>query len=118
MQNTLQNIISACQVDHLPPTPQVSSYHDDIAGNILSHLETGEGNFWSTIHKPFRNKEITRDTLKHIISTAKSRYQTNLPGLAVKLRACAPQFHDDASEWKKFMSFKNFLYKTAKISAE
>jgi hypothetical protein len=61
---------------------------------------------------------MTRDTVKKIIGAAKSRYHTNLPGLAVKLRACAPQFHDDAGEWKKFLSFKNFLYKTAKISQD
>lgn len=115
---TLQSIISACQMDPLPSISQTTLTNDDLAGVILVNLESGAGNFWSAIHQPFRNKEITRDTLKKIISTAKARYQTNIPGLAVKLRACAPQFQDDAAEWKKFLSFKNFLYKTVKISAE
>ncbi|MBI4389497.1 MAG: sigma-54-dependent Fis family transcriptional regulator, partial [Nitrospinae bacterium] len=88
------------------------------ATGVLERLESGEGNFWSAIHQPFRNKEMTRDTLKTIIGLAKSRYHTNLPGLAVKLRACGPQFQKDASEWKKFTSFKNFLYKTARIASE
>lgn len=115
---TLENIIAACQVDPLLGDTQTAPYQDSVATVILGNLESGKGNFWSTIHQPFRNKELTRDTLKQIIFTAKSRYQTNLPGLAVKLRACAPQFHNDSSEWKKFLSFKNFLYKTVRISAD
>lgn len=114
---TLKNIITAGQVDPLPQPAKVSS-QDNTVANILSALETGEGTFWSEIHQPFKNKEITRDTLKTIIRTAKNRYHTNLPGLAIKLRACAPQFQADALEWKKFQSFKNFLYKTARITGD
>ncbi|MDO8302013.1 MAG: sigma 54-interacting transcriptional regulator, partial [Sedimentisphaerales bacterium] len=113
---TLKNIITAGQAD--PPITQKAQPQDTLAANILSALESGEGNFWSAIHQPFKNKEITRDTLKTIIHTAKNRYHTNLPGLAVKLRACEPQFQSDKMEWKKFQSFKNFLYKTAKITGD
>jgi transcriptional regulator with GAF, ATPase, and Fis domain len=114
---TLKNIITAGQAD---PSAQPPKTHtpDNAVTSILTALESGEGDFWNAIHQPFKNKEITRDTLKKIILTAKNRYHTNLPGLAVKLRACAPQFQDDEMEWKKFQSFKNFLYKTAKITGD
>ena len=58
---------------------------------------------------------MTRDTAKSLILAAKERYQTNLPGLAVKLRACKDRSHIESDERKKFLSFKNFLYKTIKV---
>ena len=59
---------------------------------------------------------MTRDTAKSLILAAKERYQTNLPGLAVKLRACKDRSNIESDERKKFLSFKNFLYKTVKIA--
>ena len=83
---------------------------------ILEQLEAGKGDFWSKIYQPFKANRMTRDTLKTIIDAAKSRYQTNLPGAAVKLGVCRDNFRDDAEENKKFISFKNFIYKTIKIT--
>ena len=59
---------------------------------------------------------MTRNTAKAVILAAKQRYQTNLPGLAIKLRACTDRKNIETNERKKFLSFKNFLYKTVKIS--
>lgn len=83
---------------------------------ILEQLEAGKGDFWSEIYQPFKANRMTRDTLKAVIDAAKSRYQTNLPGVAVKLGVCRENFRDDAQENKKFVSFKNFIYKTIKIT--
>ena len=83
---------------------------------ILGELEQGKGDFWTKIYQPFQNNRMTRDTLKTIINTAKNRYQTNLPGVAVKLGVCRENFRDNAHEHKKFTSFKNFIYKTIKIT--
>ena len=77
----------------------------------------GKGDFWTSIYHPFKGKRMTRDAVSSLIETAKTRYQTNLPGLAVKLGVCSDQFRTDAEENKKFLSFKNFLYKTVKITA-
>jgi len=59
---------------------------------------------------------ITKGTVKDLIQTARNRYQANLPGLAVKLGACTRHYQSNSEELKKFTSFKNFLYKTVKIS--
>ena len=83
---------------------------------MLDQFDSGEANFWSDIHQPFKNSLMTRDTAKSLILAAKERYQTNLPGLAVKLRACKDRSHIESEERKKFLSFKNFLYKTVRIS--
>jgi transcriptional regulator with GAF, ATPase, and Fis domain len=85
--------------------------------SILDELEKGEGDFWTHIYQPFKDNRMTRDTLKIIIQTAKSRYQTNLPGIAIKLGVCNENFRDNAGEHKKFTSFKNFIYKTVKLSS-
>ena len=84
---------------------------------LLDQFDSAEANFWSDIHQPFKNNLMTRDTAKSLILAAKERYQTNLPGLAIKLRACKDRNHIETDERKKFLSFKNFLYKTVKISA-
>jgi len=86
-------------------------------GSLLEKLENGEGDFWSSIYQPFKDKRMTRHSVQTIINTAKTRYQTNLPGLAVKLGVCGHHFRSDRQENKKFISFKNFLYKTIKITS-
>ena len=84
---------------------------------LLDQFEAGEANFWKDIHQPFKANHLTRDTVRSLILAAKNRYQTNLPGLAIKLRACKTRLHLESDERKKFISFKNFLYKTVKISS-
>ena len=88
-------------------------HHVDL---ILKQLEVGEGDFWSQVHKPFKKNIITRGTVVDLIQIARNRYQANLPGLAVKLRACNLNYQTNSEELKKFTSFMNFLYKTVKIS--
>ena len=84
---------------------------------ILEELEKGKGDFWTNIYQPFKDNRITRDDLIKLINTAKSRYQTNLPGIAIKLGVCNEDFRENAGEHKKFTSFKNFIYKTVKLSS-
>jgi transcriptional regulator with GAF, ATPase, and Fis domain len=105
------DIMSACQPSAGAPTTD-----RDFIENLLEQFEAGEANFWTNIHQPFKANHLTRDTVRDLILTAKNRYQTNLPGLAVKLRACKTRSHLESNERKKFLSFKNFLYKTVKIS--
>ena len=109
---TKDEIMSACRPS-VSETPGTPSFID----TLLNQFETGEANFWTDIHQPFKANLLTRDTVRSLILVAKSRYQTNLPGLAVKLRACKTRSHLESDERKKFISFKNFLYKTVKISS-
>lgn len=111
-----KDIIAACQAQPSALLKQQTLTADNFVETLLNRLESGEENFWNSVHRPFRENHLTRDTVKSLILTAKSRYQTNLPGLAVKLKVCTPEFHSDPGEKKKFTSFKNFIYKTVKIS--
>jgi hypothetical protein len=112
---TLEDIIEACQSEcpSIVDTPKQTVNPID---SILNQLEVGEGDFWSQVHKPFKKNIITKGTVKDLIQTARNRYQANLPGLAVKLGACTRHYQSNSEELKKFTSFKNFLYKTVKIS--
>ena len=112
---TLEDIIEACQSEY-PSVVHVSWQKDGSIESILKQLEIGEGDFWSHVHKPFKKNIITKGTVKDLIRTAQDRYQANLPGLAVKLGACGRNYQINSEEFKKFTSFKNFLYKTVKIS--
>jgi len=55
--------------------------------------------------------------VRNLIDAARFRYQANLPGLAIKLRAVSGEYPERPEERRKFISFKNFLYKTVKITA-
>ena len=109
---TEQEIIFACNQEPAIKEPNPQQFIE----TMLDQFDSGEANFWSDIHQPFKNSLMTRDTAKSLILAAKERYQTNLPGLAVKLRACKDRSHIESEERKKFLSFKNFLYKTVRIS--
>jgi transcriptional regulator with GAF, ATPase, and Fis domain len=112
---SFEDIIEACQSEH----PENTDHSKKIVNHvdlILKQLEVGEGDFWSQVHKPFKKNIITRGTVVDLIQIARNRYQANLPGLAVKLRACNLNYQTNSEELKKFTSFKNFLYKTVKIS--
>jgi len=112
---SLEDIVEACQSE-TPSTGDITKQTIDHIDLILNQLENREGDFWSHVHKPFKKNIITRDTVKNLIQTARSRYQASLPGLAIKLGACTRHYQSNSEELKKFTSFKNFLYKTVKIS--
>ncbi len=111
---TKTDIEAACQDEG--PITDIAHTEQDIPAALLDKLETQESDFWNVLYQPFKSKEITRDTVKTVIETARDKYQTNLPGLAIKLRVCGEDFRENAEENKKFISFKNFLYKTIRIS--
>ena len=111
---TREEIIRACQ-DDTEPLPD-ENLSPNRAEALLQKMESGEDNFWSGLYRPFKDKRITRDLVVSVIETARARYQANLPGLAVKLGVCEEDFRTNQKENKKFVSFKNFLYKTIRIS--
>jgi transcriptional regulator with GAF, ATPase, and Fis domain len=111
---TREDLINASGEEWKEPTATVQS--TDWVDDLLETIEQGQGDFWTSVYHPFRGNHLTRDAVSSLIDTAKRRYQTNLPGLAVKLGVCSDQFRKDSEENKKFLSFKNFLYKTVKIT--
>ncbi|HAK37310.1 MAG TPA: GAF sensor protein, partial [Nitrospina sp.] len=114
---SLGDVMEACQSENPVPKETIELPESNYIDSILDQLESGKGDFWSQVHRPFKRNRLTRDTVKKVIQTARKRYQANLPGLAIKLGACAGHYQNDPEELKKFTSFKNFLYKTVKISA-
>jgi len=114
---TLDDVIASCEVDpHSQTSIGLTTTTPEAA--ILSRLESGAGDFWSEIHQPFKQNKITRETVLSIYNTAKNRYRANLPGLALKLRAISHEVEGNPVEQKKFLSFKNFLYKTIRITQD
>ena len=112
---SLKNVIEACRSESPEGSDALKQTVSHI-DSILKILEAGEGDFWSQVHKPFKENIITKGTVKNLIQTARNRYQANLPGLAIKLGVCTRDYQSNSEELKKFTSFKNFLYKTIKIS--
>jgi hypothetical protein len=77
-------------------------------------LQSGEGDFWTLVHKPFTDNQLTRDTVRALIETIRRSGARNMPDIAVSLKACDPHSQDE-DEQRRFYKFKNFLYKTVKI---
>ncbi len=111
---TRKDLVNASGEEWREPTSIMEN--NNWVNDLLKNIEQGQGDFWTSVYYPFRGKHLTRDAVSSLIDTAKKRYQTNLPGLAIKLGVCGEQFRTNPNENKKFLSFKNFLYKTVKIT--
>jgi transcriptional regulator with GAF, ATPase, and Fis domain len=109
-----EEVAAAAGLHAISPFPKKEASNDLVIDQILGKMESGESDFWEEIHKPFKNNQMTRDMVKAIIEKAKLRFSASLPGLAVKMKVC--QDPGIPSERPKFVSFKNFLYKTVKIT--
>ena len=83
-----------------------------LAEQILNRIEAGEGDFWSLVHQPYTDKQMTRDAVRELVETVRRRGARSMPEVARRLRACDP---GRADERRRFYKFKNFLYKTVKM---
>ena len=81
---------------------------------IQAALQAGEGDFWSLVHKPFADNQLTRDAVRALVEEIRRAGARNMPDIAVALLACDPHSQDE-NEQRRFYKFKNFLYKTVKI---
>ena len=97
--------------------PNEKQLYEPVALKIL-HQITEEGlDFWETVYKPYTKNMITRQTVKKVLTLAGEKFGGALPRIAVQLRVCNKDIKDNQNEMKKFISFKNFLYKTVKIKS-
>ncbi len=81
---------------------------------IQSALRAGTGDFWSLVHQPFTDNQLTRDNVRALVEEVRRGGARNMPAIALALKACDPH-SKDAEEQRRFFKFKNFLYKTVKI---
>ncbi|MBI3582440.1 MAG: sigma 54-interacting transcriptional regulator [Nitrospinae bacterium] len=95
---------------------KVFSSEDTVSG-IYESIVSDVQDFWSALYEPFINREINRETVKLVLNKARLNGDDSLPKLAVRLKACKEGFNKLPAEKKKFISFRNFLYKTVKITA-
>ena len=89
---------------------------EDTVSGIYESIVSDDKDFWSVIYEPFINREISRETVKLVLNKARLNGYDSLPKLAVRLKACKKDFNKLPAEKKKFISFRNFLYKTVKIT--
>ncbi len=86
-----------------------------LSEGILQQLSSSELDFWQAIYQPYSQKEITREVVLKVIEEARRQGANSMPKLARLLRACDPA--DRTQEGRKtFFRFKNFLYKTIRVS--
>ncbi len=95
------------------PAVYAESQQDPLR-RIPAALQSGEGDFWELIHRPFSENRMTRDTVRALIEESRRAGARNMPDIALALKACDPHSKDE-EEQRKFYKFKNFLYKTVKI---
>jgi len=86
-----------------------------LADELLAGIEQGDGDFWETVYLPYSDNRISRDVVLELIARARSRGAASMPKLARLLKACEPN-SPDTDEKKRFYKFKNFLYKTIRVS--
>ncbi len=84
------------------------------AEQILEKIHCEQGDFWTLVHQPFADKQLTRNAVRDIVSAARRHGARSMPEVARLLRACDPGI-PDRDQQRRFYKFKNFLYKTVKI---
>lgn len=89
---------------------------DAAAEEIYEAIVSKGRDFWDVVYRPYRKSEISREVVKRVCEKAGLEEGDSLPRIASRLRVCSPDFKDHPGEMRKFISFKNFLYKTIKIT--
>jgi transcriptional regulator with GAF, ATPase, and Fis domain len=85
------------------------------ARQIFERIVAGDDTFWSGVYQPFSENRIARDVVVQVIEQARRQGGRSMPKIALLLKVCDPHIRDEA-EQKIFYKFKNFLYKTVRIT--
>lgn len=86
-----------------------------VADAIFRRIAEKQSDFWESLYQPYSKKEISREVVLLVVEQARRHGATSMPKLARALHVCDPD-SDAAEEKKIFYRFKNFLYKTIRIS--
>jgi len=85
------------------------------AQEIYATIVKGDSNFWNAVYAPYSSHKISREVVTEIVDIARSNGATNMPRIAILLKACDTDSSNEIDK-KTFYRFKNFLYKTIRIS--
>lgn len=97
------------------PNDSKQALEKQLSDEILKQISAEEKDFWHAVYQPYSQKEITREIVMKVIEEARRQGANSMPKLARLLRACDPT--DNSVEGRKtFFRFKNFLYKTIRVS--
>lgn len=81
---------------------------------LLNTLRASDEDFWTLVHQPFTEKQLTKDTVRALVLAVRRGGARSMPEIAVALKACDPR-SADPDEQRRFFKFKNFLYKTVRV---
>jgi DNA-binding NtrC family response regulator len=98
-----------------PSSVATAGRNNPVELQILAAIDAGKGDFWSLVHQPFSNKELTREMVHNLIEAVRQSGAHTMPEIALALKACDPR-SAEADEQRSFFKFKNFLYKTVKFN--
>ncbi|NIQ97472.1 MAG: GAF domain-containing protein [Desulfuromonadales bacterium] len=87
----------------------------EMARATFEQIRRGETDFWQSVYTPYSQNRITRDVVVELVELARRQGATTMPKIARVLRACDEPNGDD-DQRKSFYRFKNFLYKTIKLT--
>lgn len=90
--------------------------NEQLSSEIYENLIRGEKDFWELVYKPFSENLISREVVKLIVSLARQNNGDSLSTVAQKLKVYQGDLGASPEEEKKFVRFKNFLYKTIRIT--
>ncbi|NVO00046.1 MAG: sigma 54-interacting transcriptional regulator [Geobacteraceae bacterium] len=97
------------------PVMQLPDMNDQVAERIISDISAG-ADFWSAVYEPYTGNHISREVVKLVIEKARDRSGKSMPKIAAFLNAVDPATAGSKEEKLIFFRFKNFLYKTVRIS--
>lgn len=89
--------------------------YTEMAQRVFASIVNGNEDFWSAIYSPYSNNDLPRDAVIAAIDLARSHGAATMPAIARTLKACDPS-SARSEERKTFFRFKNFLYKTIRIT--
>jgi transcriptional regulator with GAF, ATPase, and Fis domain len=97
------------------PSSVVSDMSNQLADGIIAGISAGS-DFWQEVYEPYTDNRISREVVRLVIEKARERSGKSMPRIAGFLRAVAAEKLGTKEESLRFFRFKNFLYKTVKIS--
>jgi len=97
------------------PASSLSDMSNQLAERIIADIAAGS-DFWRAVYQPYSDNQISRETVRLVVEKARERSGKSMPRIARFLRAVDTDKLDSKEESLRFFRFKNFLYKTVRIS--